>query len=495
MEQNDLFATREVLKPSDLNRRVRLLLEGQLGDVWLEGEISNLSTPPSGHAYFTLKDAQAQVRCALFKNRNVSLPLKAGQQILVRARVSLYQARGEFQLIVDEVEAAGEGLLRAQFEALKKQLAAEGLFDEARKRELPPFPRHLAVITSPSGAALKDVLSVLTRRYPTLRVTVVPSLVQGDRAPVELRRGLARAVALQPDLVLLTRGGGSLEDLWAFNDEGLARDLAAAAVPTISAVGHEVDFSISDFVADVRAPTPSAAAELLAPDSDELRRIFLAGQQRLQRSLRGRLQEYWLRLGEFERRLQTTSPAAHITAAQQRRRELRDRMTRDQRHRLQQLALRVNALTRRLKQASPARRVEQAAKRLSQLKPRLKDARQRADQDRRRTAADFEARLHRQNPSALIDRLGRRLEERTLQLSGVGRRELTARKTQLAAVSRALQAVSPLAVLDRGYSVTRTAAGAVVRSAAEVKQGDPIVIDLKADRVRAVVDEIESREP
>ena len=265
MREDDLFATRNILTPSELTRQVRFELEQGFGQVWLEGEISNLSTPASGHVYFTLKDATSQIRCALFRNRRVTTPLAAGQQVLICAQVSLYEARGEFQLIVEAVEDAGEGRLRQEFERLKKRLANEGLFDEAQKQALPAYPQHVAVVSSATGAALRDVLSVLKRRFPLLRVTVVPSVVQGDDAPAELTRALTAAQRLNPDVILLTRGGGSLEDLWAFNDEGLARAIAACPLPVVSAVGHEVDFSISDFccrcprrntVCSGRAPGP-----------------------------------------------------------------------------------------------------------------------------------------------------------------------------------------------------------------------------------------------
>jgi exodeoxyribonuclease VII large subunit len=267
-------ADRPVLKPSQLNALARDLLEGSFAQVWVQGEISNFSRPASGHLYFTLKDERAQVRCALFRMQAQRLRFlpRDGLQVLARGRLTLYEARGEYQLVLEHLEEAGEGALRQAFEELKRRLAAEGLFEAARKRALPRFVRRLGVITSPRGAAVRDVLSVLGRRFPLLEIDVLPVAVQGATSAAELRAMLALAAASgRYDVLLLTRGGGSLEDLWSFNDEALARAIVASAVPVVSAVGHEIDFSLSDFAADLRAPTPSAAAELLVPDATELR--------------------------------------------------------------------------------------------------------------------------------------------------------------------------------------------------------------------------------
>jgi len=280
---------RQVLSVSDLNRYSRELLEAAFPSVWVEGEISNFSAPSSGHWYFTLKDSDAQVRCAMFRNRNLRARLRPanGDRVLVRGSVSLYTARGEYQLIAEELEAAGAGALQRALELLRQRLAAEGLFAPERKRALPPFPAHLGVITSATGAALHDILTVLRRRYPPLRVSVFPVPVQGEGAGAQIAAAIASAnrvaATLDPplDVLLVGRGGGSLEDLWAFNEEILARAIHASALPVVSAVGHETDFTIADFVADVRAPTPSAAAELLTPDRDTLLRSLAASRTRL----------------------------------------------------------------------------------------------------------------------------------------------------------------------------------------------------------------------
>ena len=281
--------TGEVLTPSQLNTLARDLLEGAFPLVWVEGELGNLSRPSSGHLYFTLKDARAQVRCAMFKSRSGWLKFapREGLRVLARGRLTLYEARGDYQLVLDHMEEAGEGALRRAFEELKARLSAEGLFDAGRKRALPAYVRRLGVITSPSGAAVRDVLSVLARRFPLLEVEILPVPVQGAAAAAQITALLRRAAASgRFDVLLLTRGGGSLEDLWAFNDEQLARAIAASGVPVVSAVGHETDFSLADFAADLRAPTPSAAAELLVPSREDLVRRLrnlearLAGLQR-----------------------------------------------------------------------------------------------------------------------------------------------------------------------------------------------------------------------
>ena len=269
--------TEAAISVTELNRQARALLERGMARLWVEGEISNLARPASGHIYFSLKDETAQVSAAWFRQRQrgPALGFKNGDKVLAYGRVSIYEARGNYQLIVEQMEPAGEGVLKQRFEALKKKLLAEGLFDEDRKQALPPMPARIGVITSPSGAAIRDVVSVLARRFPAVPVVVYPAAVQGDAAPGELLEALATAVRRDEcDVLIIGRGGGSLEDLWAFNDERLARAIADCPIPVISAVGHEVDFTIADFVADVRAPTPSGAAEIVVPDQqDWLRRI------------------------------------------------------------------------------------------------------------------------------------------------------------------------------------------------------------------------------
>ena len=300
---------------SQLNRRVRALLEQNLARLWVEGEISNIARPVSGHIYFSLKDDAAQIRAAFFRQRQrgPTIALKNGDQVLVFGRVSLYEARGDYQLIVEQIEPAGEGVLKRQFELLKKKLATEGLFDEEHKQPLPPLPSRIGVITSPSGAAIRDIISVLGRRFPTIPVVVYPAAVQGDVAPAELISALRAAIRRNEcDVLIIGRGGGSLEDLWAFNDEKLARAIFAAPIPIVAAVGHEVDFTIADFVADVRAPTPSGAAELVVPDRGEWLRAINSLAVRVARLGERAVEDRGQALDWLARRLFQSSPQATL---------------------------------------------------------------------------------------------------------------------------------------------------------------------------------------
>lgn len=423
-------SSREVLTPSQLTRRARDLLEDAFGLVWLEGEISNFARPASGHLYFSLKDGGAQVRCAMFKPKSTLLRFRPadGMQVLARARVSLYEARGEFQLIVEHLEEAGEGALRREFERLKAVLAAEGLFAAERKRPLPRFPRRIAVVTSATGAAVRDVLSVLARRYPLLAVDVVPVPVQGKEAPPAIVAALRRiAAAARHDLVLLARGGGSIEDLWAFNDESVARAIHAMPLPVISAIGHETDFTIADFVADLRAPTPSAAAELLAPDA-----------------------------GELARRLQQRSQRLHLLLQR----------------RLQQRQQALDRLQAQLQARSPAQRLQLGRSRLAALQLRLRHALLQERQQGRDRLAALESRLLRQAPQQRLQRARLALAHQRELLQHRLRGGLDTRRARLGALARALHAVSPLAVLARGYALLQdTQDDRVIRSPADTQPG------------------------
>jgi exodeoxyribonuclease VII large subunit len=350
------IAAREVYSPSALTRFVRDLLEDVLPLIWIEGEISNFSRPASGHLYFTLKDSGAQVRCAMFKPRSTWLRFKPGDgmRVLARARVSLYEARGEFQLIVDSLEEAGEGALQRAFEQLKTKLAAEGLFDADRKRAIPKIPRRIGVITSPSGAAIHDVLSVIARRFPLAEIEILPVPVQGKEAPPAIVAMLgAASAARRHDVLLLTRGGGSLEDLWAFNDETVARAIRASAIPVVSAIGHEIDFTIADFAADLRAPTPSAAAELLVPDAAEIARGFVRQRQRIEQLLRRGLESRTQRLDHLLARINAQSPQARLARADERLHMLHRRLADRARGGIERRASRLGELARTLHAVSP----------------------------------------------------------------------------------------------------------------------------------------------
>lgn len=427
----------EILTPSGLNRLVRDLLEDALPmGVWIEGELSNVARPASGHIYFTLKDASAQVRCAMFRMAASRLRFRPadGMHVLMRAKVGLYEARGEFQLVADHMEPAGEGALQREFEQLKARLGAEGLFAQERKRSLPAYPRRIGVITSPSGAAIRDVLSVLGRRCALSEVDVLPVPVQGREAPPAIASMIRRASASgRYDVLLVTRGGGSLEDLWAFNDEAVARAIHASEVPVVSAVGHEVDFTIADFVADLRAPTPSAAAELIVPDVADLRRQLARQQQRLATLMTRRLQAQAQRVDHWQARLQAQRPQARLARDAQRLATLQRRMG---------LALGQSQALRRA-------RLDRLHARLSAQHPRLR-------------LAPLQGRVG-QLEQRLVQALRRRIERDRVRLEHQG---------------RTLHAVSPLRTLERGYAIAFDERQGVIRRASDVAVGDRVRVML-----------------
>ncbi|WP_044102352.1 exodeoxyribonuclease VII large subunit [Xanthomonas citri] len=439
----------QILTPSQLNSLARDLLEGGFPLVWVEAELSSVTRPASGHLYFTLKDARAQIRCAMFKPKSTWLKFqpREGLRVLARGRLTLYEARGDYQLVLDHMEEAGEGALRRAFDELRARLPAEGLFDAERKQALPAHVRRLAVITSPSGAAVRDVLSVLARRFPLLEVDLLPSLVQGDSAAAQITSLLQRADASgRYDVILITRGGGSLEDLWAFNDERLARAIAAAQTPVVSAVGHETDFSLSDFVADVRAPTPSVAAELLVPDQRELVARVRRAQARMTQLQQHALGNAMQRADRLALRLRAQSPQARLQLLHRRQedagRQLRARMM----HVLERLQARVQRGQAQLQSHNPQRHL-----------------------------AGLQQRLRALHPQAAMQR---RLQHDQLQLRSI---------------ARSLEAVSPLATVARGYAiVTRPANGSVVRSAAEVVTGERLRAQLADGSIEVRVESGES---
>lgn len=346
---------------SELNTAVRELLEHSFPPLWVEGEISNLARPRSGHWYFSLKDENAQVRCAMFRNKNlrVGAAPRDGQLVRVRARVSLYPARGDFQLIVEHLEDAGDGALQRAFEQLKRKLAAEGLFDADRKRQPPALPRRIGVITSATGAAIRDVLSVLRRRYPLGEVLLYPVPVQGEAAPAAIVRALQRAGERRDcDVLLLTRGGGSLEDLQAFNDEDVARAIRACPIPVIAGVGHEIDVTIADFAADLRAPTPSAAAELACPDQRDWARRVDELRRRLAAAMQSRLTDAERDLNHRRQRLDNLHPERRLQQSMQRSDELEVRLRRSIHWTLERCRDRARLLCRTLDTVSPLRTLE-----------------------------------------------------------------------------------------------------------------------------------------
>ncbi|MBJ9233708.1 exodeoxyribonuclease VII large subunit [Citrobacter koseri] len=437
--------TSSIFTVSRLNQTVRLLLEQEMGQVWISGEISNFTQPASGHWYFTLKDDTAQVRCAMFRNSNrrVTFRPQHGQQVLVRANITLYEPRGDYQIIVESMQPAGEGLLQQKYELLKAKLQAEGLFDQQYKQPLPSPAHCVGVITSKTGAALHDILHVLKRRDPSLPVIIYPTAVQGDDAPGQIVRAIERANARNEcDVLIVGRGGGSLEDLWSFNDERVARAIFASRIPVVSAVGHETDVTIADFVADLRAPTPSAAAEIVSRNQQELLRQIQSAQQRL-----GMAMDYYLanrnrRFTQLFHRLQQQHPQLRLARQQTMLERLRQRMSFALDNQLKRAASRQQRVLQRLNQQNPQPRIYRAQTRIQQLEYRL--------------AENVRARL-----SATRERFGNAVTH--------------------------LEAVSPLSTLARGYSVTTATDGKVLKQTRQVKAGDVLTTRLSDGWVESEV--------
>lgn len=439
-ESPNLFAspagpaeTRRIHTPTQLARRARLMIEDGFGTVWIEGELSNFRVPGSGHWYFTLKDDGAQIRAAMFVNRNRLMRLKPreGMQVLVRGKVTLYEARSDFQIIAEHIEEAGEGALRRAYDELLKTLAAEGLTDSSRKRPLPRLPKRVAVITSASGAALQDILSVWRRRYPLIEVIVLDVAVQGDGAEPQILEALQKVPALAVDLVIITRGGGSLEDLWAFNLESIARALAACPVPTISAIGHEIDTAITDHIADVRAPTPSAAAELATPHRQELYRELELRLLQLETVMRRMLQNHRQRVQLLTARL--VSPLTQLQQRMQRADDLQHRAELAMRHRFGAARRDLLSLDQSLRHLHPEGRIRTARERLSLLRERL--------QGRMR-----------------------------LRLQNAG--------TRVISLERTLNALSPLNTVARGYTILTDTSGRAITRVAALAKGQTVTARL-----------------
>ena len=436
------------LTVSELNHQARHLLESSFMQVWVEGELSGFSRPSSGHWYFSLKDQKCQIRCAMFRGANQrirTLP-REGDQIRIRGKVTLYENRGDFQIIVEHLEPAGLGALQQAFEALKARLQGEGLFDPARKKPIPATPRHIGVVTSPTGAAIHDILTVLKRRCPAIPVTLYPTAVQGEAATADIVRAIDRAQQHGlADVLIIGRGGGSLEDLWCFNEEAVARAIAACPIPTVSAVGHEVDVTIADFVADLRAPTPSAAAEKISPDQQDWLRRLAEQQGRLGQSARRLLQRLDNQLGHLSARLR--DPRRELLEKAQRMDELELRLNKTIRDRLDQRKQKTDYLLQRMSAQSPHRT--------------LKTAREQTQ----------------------------RLEER---LTLATRHQLRQKDERLQHIAQTLHVVSPLATLGRGYAIVKDDNDRIVRKAGDLETGSQITARLGHGSVAARVTEINS---
>ncbi|USE39021.1 exodeoxyribonuclease VII large subunit [Endozoicomonas sp. SCSIO W0465] len=435
----------KALSVTELNGKARRLLEMNFNNVRVEGELSGLARPSSGHWYFTLKDKQSQIRCAMFRNRNQSLKFvpTEGMLLMVRGRVSLYEGRGDYQLIVEHMDNAGTGDLRKAFEVLKTKLAAEGLFDIARKQPLPSHPKHIGVITSPTGAAIRDILTVMKRRFPAIPVTIIPSAVQGEQAKYELVSAIKLAKnANRFDVLIVGRGGGSLEDLWPFNEELVARAIANCPIPIVSAVGHEIDFTIADFVADHRAATPSAAAEILSPD-----RQAMLNQLHL-----------------LSRKLTTLT-----------------------RHKLQLCQKETDNLQKRLRH--PGDRLRDNSQRLDDLEIRLRQAITLKLERAQSSLGRVRDRTHQQNPQRKLELLKNRNEHMGQKLIQLVLNCLERRQLKLEKVSGELSAVSPLATLSRGYTLTMVGES-IIRSSRQLREGERVTTRFSEGKAVCKVEKI-----
>lgn len=449
MEILDISHTDEIYTVSRLNREVRLVLEGSFATLWVEGEISNFMCPHSGHWYFSLKDPISQVRCAMFRtqNRRTGFQPKDGMQVLIKARISLYEGRGEFQLLVEHMEEAGEGKLRQEFEALKKRLLEAGLFAEEHKKKLPLLPKKIGVITSPTGAAIRDILSVLNRRFACAQIIIYPSLVQGETAAANIVRMIQIAnLRRECDVLILARGGGSLEDLWPFNEEIVAHAIFHSELPIISGVGHEIDFTIADFVADVRAPTPSAAAELITPNLEEMLDALKQNERHLLRLMQQKIRNFQQNLVWIKKHLQQQHPKRRLAEQAQRLDLAEMSLTRLQVKLLTAYQAKLHTLTARLYGATPRHQIREAH--------------------------------HQINHALKI-------------LNSLTLRAIHKQEHALGSLAAKLDALSPLSTLKRGYAIaTRDSDKHVLLRAVEVNTGDKIHVKLMEGELDCLVNKV-----
>ncbi len=439
---------RDIYSISRLNSEAKGLLEGSFPLLWVEGEISNLACPASGHWYFSLKDQRAQVRCAMFRNRNAHLGFipKNGMQVLIRARISLYEARGDFQIITEHMEASGDGALRRAFEELKKRLMQEGLFAAEHKQVLPTQIQSIAVITSPSGAAIRDILTTLKRRYPAASVIIYPVAVQGNESASQIA-SMFKTIEKRNecDVILLARGGGSLEDLCSFNEEIVARAIHHCSIPVVTGIGHEVDFTIADMVADFRAATPTAAAEMISPDQNELRSRLQYNAVHLKNVMGRKLSQQNQQLNWLAQRLQ--HPGYRIQDLSQRLDDLQLRMSHAQANSLWHISMNINLLKEKLINLHPGQAIVMRRQRLGYLSHQLKQC------------------------------TGQRLQTK---------------QSHFSQVARTLSAVSPLATLERGYAIVSDAVnGHILRDAHQIKTGDSIQAKLHRGKIQCTVEDID----
>lgn len=448
MNAIDISHTEEIYSVSRLNREVRFTLEGNFPPLWIEGEISNFSAPHSGHWYFSLKDATAQVRCCMFKpnNRRLTITPKDGMHVFIKARVSLYEGRGDFQLIAEHLEDAGVGKLQKEFEALKKKLSAAGLFDEAHKKELPLIPKRIGIITSATGAAIRDILSVLKRRFSCAPVVIYPTLVQGESAAASIVKAIQTADQRKEcDVLILSRGGGSIEDLWPFNEEVVANAIYQCTIPIISGVGHEIDFTIADFVADVRAPTPSAAAELITPDLEELMSSLANDKNQLMRLIRQQMQSLQQQINWTQKHLQQQHPKRRLLEQQQH------------------------------LDICEATFIRLQTKLTEHLKFRIQNLREK---------------LFTNNPKHLIRDLEHKLKASQNVLQNSIQYNIQNQLKTLGNLAGKLDALSPLATLQRGFAIVTAENKKIIHNSKQVKAGETIDVRLSEGSLHCKVESI-----
>lgn len=439
----------EIWSVSQLTRRIKSVLEMQISYVWLSGEISNWRVSPAGHAYFTLKDANSQIDAVMFRGKlmHVRFGPDSGLEVIVHGQVTVYERRGNYQIICEEMQPKGMGALQLAFERLKAKLQAEGLFDAAHKKPLPMVPQRIGIVTSPTGAAIRDILNVIHRRFAQIHITLFPARVQGEEAAPEIVEGIRALDELGVDVIIVGRGGGSLEDLWPFNDESVVRAVYACATPIISAVGHEIDFSLADFAADVRAATPSAAAELVVREQDALLKTICANRERLQRAMghyAGRLRQ---RLDGAQRHYMLRNPEQLVMQRRQQADELRMRLHQAARDQLGRTRVRLDRASRSIALLSPRHLAQRARERLRAL---------------------------------------------TRSLVAAGMQTGAGARSRLVPLVVRLDALSPLAILARGYALVRTSPdGRLVRSASELASGDRIDVHLGKGRITAHVERVD----
>lgn len=442
-------SNRTILTVAELNAEVNLLLGQGFPLLWVEGEISNLVRPSSGHLYFSLKDSKSQIRCAMFKNRNMKLTIQPenGMKVLVRGRVGLYEPRGDYQLIAEHMEDAGVGLLQREYEALKQKLFDSGLFEDEHKKELPEYPKRIGVITSPTGAAIRDILHILKRRSPQTPILIYPVTVQGESSRTQIETAIRRAdLDKKCDVLILARGGGSIEDLWSFNDENVAKAIYYAETPIICGVGHEIDFTISDFVSDLRAPTPSAAAELVTADKNQLLTDVIQTRLWLQQKTLSELKQKLQKLDWIDSRLQLQKPSRRIEQFKQKIDEIESRLQQRILNNLQNKKLHLNSLDLWLKSNNPTARIS----------------------DDKQKLIHSRSRLHHGIKASIQNKMSR-----------------------FEVLIATLDSVSPLKTLDRGYAIVHDHnTNKMINSVKNIKSNQSLRIRLKDGEIITIIDEI-----